>query len=95
MRSTVRKWAQRMAQEWLEVPSSTIGATSRVVILAMNQAVIENFHELLTFSQEQVCIRVKDGMISILGHDLVIRSVVPEELVVEGEISQIHFSLSS
>ena len=95
MRPTVRKWAQRMAREWLEVPSSTIGATSRVVILAMNQAVIENFHELLTFSQEQVSIRVKDGMISILGHDLIIRSVVPEELVVEGEISQIHFSLSS
>ncbi len=95
LKPTVRKWAQRMAEEWLEVPSTTLGASSRMVISSMNRAVIENFHELLTFSSEQMRIRVKDGIITISGHGLFIRSVVPEELVVEGAIIQIHFSVNS
>ncbi len=92
LKSKVRKWAEQMAQDWLEAPADTLGAKSRLVVLAMNQAVIENFLELAAFSPEQVRILVRDGAISIVGQNLCIRSVTPEELLVEGEISQVRFS---
>lgn len=95
MKQKVRKWVEQMAQEWFEVPSGTLNAQSRVVILAMNQVVIENFDDLMTFSPEHVQIRVRDGMIAITGRNLFIRSVVPEELIVEGKIVQVHFSPGS
>lgn len=95
MRYKVRKWAGNIAREWLEIPPGTFNNQSRIVILGMHQIILENFLELLSFSSEQIRIRHRDGVISIGGRGLTIRSIVTEELIVEGEILQLNFTLES
>jgi len=52
---------------------------------------IENHKSLLEFTDARICIRTKDGTITIEGERLILRQVTSENLLIDGRISGILF----
>ena len=62
-----------------------------IAITGRGEITIENYKNLLEFSDTTMIIRTKDGIITITGKDLSLRQVTSENLVITGHANGILF----
>lgn len=89
-----RRWrerTERLAAELLEVPQDTLEHVPRIVLIGFSQIVVENFRAIEEFSDSRIRLSLIRGRLSIRGKGLSIRSLVSEELVVEGAVHGVDF----
>lgn len=85
-----RRWREKTAQlamQMLEIPKDTLHYVPRITIIGNFQVVIENYQIIEEFAEDRIRIKVVDRDITVRGDQLVIRSIVPEEVVIEGVIT--------
>ncbi len=83
-----RRIKQQVA-EFLEIPAEVILDLPKVILLGNLQLVVENHRGILKYNPELIHINVSEGEVVIQGKDLKLRSVLPEEIFVEGRIKSI------
>ena len=86
MKGRWRMGAERLAAEWLEVPTDTLVNVPRISIVGNRQVVIENYRQILALTESQIRVGTADGEVVIRGEHLRVRTIVPGELVAEGTI---------
>ncbi len=90
-----RRWREKtvqLAMQILEIPKDTLQYVPRITIIGNLQVVIENYQSIEEFADDRIRIKAVDRDVTVRGEQLVIRTIVPEEVVIEGVISGVDMS---
>ncbi|MBP3038911.1 sporulation protein YqfC [Bacillaceae bacterium Marseille-Q3522] len=89
-----KKWG-RLIRSWLtksmELPQDVMMDLPRITMVGQLHIYIENHRGLLAFSDNEVRLLLKQGQLLIKGKTFVIKTILPEEILVEGKIEQVTF----
>jgi len=71
--------------------SSEFSTTPLITMKANQQVYIENKYTIQSFTSDKITLLYKEGMIQITGEKLMITTLYPEEMTLQGLIKQIQF----
>ncbi len=89
-----RRWrdkTERMAADLLEVPKDTLLHVPRVMLVGNEQVVVDNYRMIISFEPSLIRIALAKGEVAIKGDRLVLKVIVPEQLVIEGTVFSVDF----
>ncbi len=85
---------QRM-KSWItnkmELPADVMMDLPRITMIGQLHIYIENHRGLLTFSDKEVRLLLKQGQLLIKGNAFVIKTILPEEIMLEGKIEHVQY----
>ncbi|MCS0542535.1 sporulation protein YqfC, partial [Aeromonas veronii] len=85
---------QRM-RSWItnkmELPADVMMDLPRITMIGQLHIYIENHRGLLTFSDKEVRLLLKQGQLLIKGNAFVIKTILPEEIMLEGKIEHVQY----
>ncbi|RDW19231.1 sporulation protein YqfC [Oceanobacillus arenosus] len=88
------KWQQRVRTlmvNYLALPSDVILELPRITIIGQIHVYIENHLGLATYSDTELKLKMKQGFVQIKGSSFVIKMMLPEEILLEGNITDVTF----
>ena len=80
---------KRWMTKTMELPADVLMDLPRITLVGQIHIYIENHKGLLAFSDTEILVLLKQGQMLIRGEGLVIKVILPEELVLEGKINQV------
>jgi sporulation protein YqfC len=87
-----KKWRQQM-RSWIttkmELPADVMMDLPRITMIGQLHIYIENHRGLLTFTDKEVRLLLKQGQLLIKGESFVIKTILPEEIMLEGKINSV------
>lgn len=83
---------QRVA-EILELPKEIVMDVPKVTITGNIQLNIENHRGIMQYEIDKIRVSTSIGVLTVTGNNLVIKNIVPEEIVVTGEIGNVDISV--
>jgi sporulation protein YqfC len=75
----------------LDLPKDIVLDLPRVVVTGRIAVFIENHRGIVEYNSENVRINTAVGVLGIKGDDLIIKSIVADEITVEGQLKAIEF----
>lgn len=81
----VRSW---MAKN-MDLPQDVMMDLPRITMIGQIHIYIENHRGLLTFTDKELRLLLKRGQLLIKGKSFVIKTILPEEILLEGKIDQV------
>ena len=81
----MRKWLS----QHMELPQDVIMDLPRITMIGQIHIYIENHRGLLSFSDEEIRLLLKQGQMIVKGKNLVIKTILPEEILLEGKIEKV------
>lgn len=75
----------------IDLPADILMDLPRITLVGQVHIYIENHRGLLAFSDKEVRLLLKHGQLLIKGDAFVIKTIFPEELLLEGTIEQVLF----
>lgn len=61
------------------------------VTIENNRVHIINYLEIVDFSSDKVIVKYSDGLIILMGHDLVVSKMLNDELLIMGKLKSIEY----
>lgn len=90
----VKRWKQLMG-DWItnkmDLPADVMMDLPRITMIGQIHIYIENHRGLLAFKDNEVRLLLKQGQLLIKGESFVIKTILPEEILLEGKIDQVLF----
>lgn len=89
-----RNWSQQLKQliaKRMDLPEDVMMDLPRITMIGQIHIYIENHRGLLAFSDKEVRLMLKQGQLLIRGSGFVIKTILPEEILLEGQIEQVLF----
>ncbi|MGJ7921415.1 sporulation protein YqfC [Neobacillus sp. LXY-4] len=87
-----KKWGQ-IVRNWvtknMELPHDVMMDLPRITMVGQIHIYIENHRGLLTFSDKEIRLLLKQGQLLVKGKAFVIKTILPEEILLEGKIDQV------
>lgn len=77
--------------EALEIPKDILLDLPKVTFIGNLQVNIENHKGIIEYSDDNIRIKIKDGVLKVSGMGLVIKTIVTEEIIISGKIASIDF----
>ncbi|RDI44008.1 sporulation protein YqfC [Falsibacillus pallidus] len=81
----VRTWMTKK----MDLPEDVIMDLPRITMIGQIHIYIENHRGLLGFSDREVRLLLKQGQLLIKGDSFVIKTILPEEIMLEGKIGEV------
>jgi len=88
------KWQQRIRPlliKYFALPSDVILELPRITIIGQIHVYIENHQGLATYSDNELKLKTNKGYVQIKGSSFVLKMMLPEEILLEGNISDVKF----
>src|SRR6478672_6868646 len=89
-----KKWGQRL-RNWIAVkmdlPQDVMMDLPRITMIGHIHIYVENHRGLLAFTDRELRLLLKKGQLLIKGKAFVIKTILPEEILLEGKIDQVQF----
>ncbi|PTX64864.1 sporulation protein YqfC [Melghirimyces profundicolus] len=82
---------KKVASDWLDIPQDIAANLPRVLMIGPYRAHIENHQGVERFSRTELRLKTARGPLSVTGQKLVIHAIYPDEVWVEGEITEVKF----
>ncbi len=82
---------QKTMNDVLEFPPDVVGDAPKITITGRQQVVIENYKEIAAFSGEAITLATSEGELLLTGIGLVLKTVLPTELLIEGELISLSY----
>lgn len=86
------KWRYHLARwmtKTIELPPDVMMDLPRITMVGQLHIYIENHRGLLTFTDTELRLLLKQGQLLIKGEAFVIKTILPEEILLEGKINQV------
>ncbi|WP_059171178.1 sporulation protein YqfC [Bacillus sp. FJAT-27445] len=87
-----KKWGQRL-RNWIAVkmdlPQDVLMDLPRITMIGQIHIYVENHRGLLAFTDRELRLLLKKGQLLIKGKAFVIKTILPEEILLEGKIDQV------
>ena len=87
-------WSQQLKQlivKRMDLPEDVMMDLPRITMIGQIHIYIENHRGLLGFTDKEVRLMLKHGQLLIKGSSFVIKTILPEEILLEGKIEQVLF----
>jgi sporulation protein YqfC len=88
----MKKWRHNITN-WmtntLELPADVVMDLPRITMIGQLHIYIENHRGVLRFTNHELRLRLKQGQLLIKGKDFVLKTILPEEILLEGTIEQV------
>lgn len=75
----------------MELPADVMMDLPRITMIGQIHIYIENHRGLLTFSDTELRLLLKQGQLLVKGDSFVIKTILPEEILLEGKINQVMY----
>ncbi|MDF2556344.1 MAG: yqfC [Bacillales bacterium] len=92
--SKKNNWLKRAKQVFassFDLPQDVVLDLPRITMIGQIHIYIENHKGILTFSNEELRLALKQGYLLIKGVNFVLKTILPEEILLEGTIHQVTF----
>ncbi|AOH55755.1 MULTISPECIES: sporulation protein YqfC [Bacillaceae] len=89
-----RNWGKKMKQlmtKTMDLPQDVMMDLPRITMIGQLHIYIENHRGLLAFTDSEVRLMLKNGQLLIKGSSFVIKTILPEEIMLEGKIDKVYF----
>lgn len=89
-----KKWSrllQNLMTNTMRLPQDVMMDLPRITMIGQIHIYIENHRGLLTFSDQEVRSLLKQGQLLIKGKSFVIKTILPEEILLEGKIDAVSY----
>jgi sporulation protein YqfC len=89
-----RKWGQTFKQlvdKTVDLPKDVMMDLPRITMIGQIHIYIENHRGLLAFSDKEIRLLLKQGQLLVKGNGFVIKTILPEEILLEGKIDSVLF----
>ncbi|MDR9853054.1 sporulation protein YqfC [Paenibacillus sp. VCA1] len=83
----LRKWTH----EALDLPQDVLLDLPRVTLVGNKELTVENHRGVRHFSENKMILSLSEGMLEIEGAGLMIRAILPQEVLIEGMIRNIKY----
>jgi sporulation protein YqfC len=87
-----KKWGQQF-RNWMakkmDLPQDVMMDLPRITMIGQIHIYIENHRGLLSFTDKELRLLLKQGQLLIKGSAFVIKTILPEEILLEGKIDQV------
>lgn len=90
MRRLTNKW-NHFTAKMLDLPQDVVQDIPRITMIGNLQLYVENYKGVLDFSSEVLKMELSKGKLEVIGKQLVIRAILPEEVFIEGIIEDIKY----
>lgn len=87
LQQQVKNWVTKQ----MDLPADILMDLPRITLIGQIHIYIENHRGLLVFSDKEVRLLLKQGQLLIKGSSFVIKTILPEEILLEGTIEQVLF----
>ncbi len=88
---SIKRKLNLMTAKFLEVPQDVILDLPRLTLIGNRQLYIENHRGVLHFSSDLLRLAVGQGELQVAGKELIMRTILTEEVFIEGIIDDIKF----
>ncbi len=75
----------------LELPKEIILDISKITIIGSDNIIVENHKGIIDYCDNKISINTGSGILIINGINLLIKSIVQDEIVINGRIKSINF----
>ena len=75
----------------LEMPKDIMLDLPKITSIGNLQVSIENHKGIVEYSDENIRVKMRDGIIKISGIELMIKTIISEEIIISGKIASIDF----
>ena len=82
---------KKVASDWLDIPQDVSANLPRVLMIGPYRVHVENHQGVASFSEGELQLKTEGGRLSVTGKKLTIHAIYPDEVWVEGEISEEKF----
>ena len=89
-----KKWGQKVRQmltNTIDLPQDVMMNLPRITMIGQIHIYIENHRGLVAFSEQEVRLQLEQGQLSIMGEGLIIKTILPEEILLEGVIGSVNY----
>ncbi|MEN6350026.1 MAG: sporulation protein YqfC [Syntrophomonas sp.] len=86
-----REVINKAITEYLEIPKDLVLDLPKVTVVGRNELYLENHRGIIEFSLNRLRINLSRGFLEIVGENLEIKTLMPDEMAVSGEISFIRY----
>jgi sporulation protein YqfC len=87
-----KKWGQRV-RNWMankmDLPQDVMMDLPRITMIGQIHIYVENHRGLLSFTDKELRLLLKQGQLLIKGKGFVIKTILPEEILLQGKIDQV------
>ncbi|EZH67821.1 stage IV sporulation protein [Bacillaceae bacterium JMAK1] len=87
--SAISKKFRKLISKGMQIPIDVTLGLPRVTMIGHLHVYIENHQGILSFTPERVHLRLTDGELIVVGQNMIIKAILPEELILEGTIDEI------
>jgi len=95
LRNYINEKKNRLMHEFaniLEIPEDIFLNMPKITFIGSIQVYIENHRGVIEYTSEKLRVAVTGGEIEILGEDLVLKNILPDELLLEGKIKSMELN---
>jgi len=85
------RWRHRLAGAF-DLPREAVLDLPRVTVIGYLQVSVENHRGIIEFTPQRVRIAAGEGAVEIRGQDLTLRSILPDEIILDGRIEAVTFT---
>lgn len=90
----MKRWSRRLRKviaDVLDLPQDVTMEMPRITMIGQIQMYIENHRGVLQFNEKELRLLLTKGQLLVKGEGLVIRAILPEEVLIAGEISHVQY----
>lgn len=84
------RWKNLLTQK-LELPQDILLDLPRITMIGQLHVYIENHHGLAKFQDDELQIFLNTGILQIKGENFVLKTILPEEILLEGKILELKY----
>lgn len=82
---------RKLMTEVLELPKDLVLDLPRITLVGNVQLTVENHRGVILYTDTHVRVAVARGEIVIAGQRLTLRSILPDEIIVDGTINNVSY----
>lgn len=82
---------RKFTSDFLDLPKDVVLDIPRITMIGNLQLYIENHRGVIDFSENNLRLKLSVGELNIRGEQLVIRTILPDEVFIEGIIGDIQY----
>jgi sporulation protein YqfC len=89
----MRRWKRKFQKfaQVLDLPQDVVFDLPRMTMIGNMQLYVENHRGVLHFSDDLLTLKLSKGKLEVIGKQLVIRAILPEEVFIEGFINDLKY----
>ncbi|GAA0341116.1 sporulation protein YqfC [Bacillus carboniphilus] len=91
MAKKIKNVLRNLVTTKMELPKDVMMDLPRITMIGQLHIYIENHRGLLSFADHELRILLKQGQLVIKGKGFVIKTILPEEILLEGQIDEVTF----